>query len=228
MDVYLRKIMQGSILFQNIDDNDYANLINYFSPKIKQFSKNEIILLTGDFVQNIGVVLKGTAHAFLEHVSGSQTLISNLMPMSVFGEILVSTRTHKSPVTIYAASDVTAAFIEYGKIYSMSSDSDSAQRLFLQNMLKTIGDKYFYLFDRIAVLREKTLRAKIMAYFFALSGNGAETKVIIPFSKTMLADYLLTNRSALSKELQKMKYDGLLTVRGREVELLFLYGSDNV
>jgi len=214
--------MQNVALFESINDDDYSALIKCLSPQVKHFSKNEILLLTGDSVQNIGIILDGTACAYLDHMSGSHTLISNLMPMSVFGEVLVSTRTQRSPVTIYATSDVVVAFIDYQKIYSMCAIACSAHRVFLQNMIKTISDKYFSMFDRIAILREKTLRSKIMAYFFALSNNGASTSVIIPFSKTMLADYILANRSALSKELKKMENDGLIVVSGRNVKLLFL------
>ena len=88
-------------------------------------------------------------------------------------------------------------------------------------MLKAIGDKYFLLFDRINILREKSLRLRIMAYLYALSGRGENREVTIPFTKTMLADYLLVNRSALSKELHKMECDNIIAVNGRTVELAF-------
>jgi CRP-like cAMP-binding protein len=104
----------------------------------------------------------------------------------------------------------------------MCASACTAHRVFLQNMLKVIGDKYFHLFDRINVLSEKTLRARITAYLYALSDRGKKTVVTIPTSKTMLADYLLANRSALSKELRKMERDGLIVVKGREIELTFL------
>jgi len=221
-----KRIMQKALLFQNIEGDEYESLISCLSPQVKRFSKNEILLLAGDFVNHIGIILTGTASAYLEHVSGSRALISNLSAMSVFGEILVSTRAHKSPVTIYATSDITAAFIEYKKINSTCATACAAHRILLHNMLQTIGDKYFYLFDRIAILREKTLRSKIMAYLYTLSDSGKTATVKIPFSKTMLADYLLANRSALSKELRKMESDGLITVNNRDVELVFL--SDTV
>jgi len=213
--------LQKATLFQNIGDDEFRSLISCLSPRIKRFSKNEIILLTGDHVHNIGVILCGSAHAYLEHVDGSRTIMSNLAPVSVFGEVLVSARTHQSPVTIYAASDVTAAFIEYQKVYSMCAATCAGHQMFLQNMLKVIGDKYFSLFDRINILREKSLRLRIMAYLHTLSGRGETGVVTIPFTKTMLADYLLANRSALSKELRKMECDGIIAVNGREIKLNF-------
>jgi len=214
-----RAILLKSNLFQDIDSNDCIALLNCLSPKVKKYVKNEIILLSGDSVNHIGVILTGNASANIEHIDGSQTLISNLTPLSVFGEILVSTRTHKSPVTVYAVSDVTVVYIEYHKVYSMCETACSIHRIFLQNMLKAIGDKYFNLFDRIAILREKRLRARILAYLHSFSNREGSFTITLPYSKTVLADYLLVNRSALSKELHKMANEGILAINGREIEL---------
>ena len=222
MDLNYMRIMRKAPLFQNLNDDEYESLIKCLSPRVKHYAKNEILLLTEDSVHHVGIVLAGTANAYLDHVSGSQTLISSLPTLSVFGEVLVSTRANRSPVTISAESDVTSAFIEYRKIYSMCEVACSVHRIFLQNVLTIIGDKYFQLFDRLAVLREKSLRSKIMAYLYTLSSNGKFYTVELPFSKTILADYLLVNRCALSKELNKMESDGLIIVRGRAIALLFL------
>lgn len=217
MEPCYKTVLQQSFLFQDISGEESEKLINCLSPQIKQFQKNEILLVTGDSVQQIGIILVGNACAYLEHINGNQTLMSNLTPMSVFGEILVSTRTHKSPVTIYAVSEVTTAFIDYQKVHSMRAAACVGHRIFMQNMLKAIGDKYFVLFDRINILREKSLRERIMAYLFSLSERGNTTSVTIPFTKTMLANYLMANRSALSRELRKMERDGIISVNGREI-----------
>ena len=218
METQYKTALQKSALFNGISDKECASLINCLCPHIKQFLKNEIILSTGDYVNHIGIILRGTACANLEHIDGSQTIMSNLAPTSVFGEVLVSTRTHKSPVTISATTDVTAAFIDYKKVCFICETACAAHRLFMENVLKAIGDKYFILFDRINILREKSLRSKIMAYLYSLN-NGKKSTVTIPFTKTMLADYLLVNRSALSKELKKMENEGIIAVNGREIEL---------
>jgi len=215
MDKSHSDVLQKSALFQGIDNDDFVILLKCLIPQVKHYSKNEIILLSGDSVKHIGIIVVGNASAYLEHIDGSQTLISNLTPMNVFGEILVSTRTHKSPVTIHATSDAIVAFIEYQRVYSMCETACSVHRIFLQNMLKVIGDKYFYLFDRIAILREKTLRSRIIAYLHTLMNSEGVNTVTIPFSKTVLADYLLVNRSALSKELRKMENDDIVSVKGR-------------
>lgn len=219
--IHLKKLIHAD-LFADIDASDAEKLVTCLSPYIKRYIKNEIIIAAGDYVQSIGVILTGRARAYAEDFDGNRTLMTNLTPMSVFGEILVSTRTHKSPVTVYAASEVTVAFIEYEKVFSMCADGCSVHREFVQNMLKAIGDKYFQLFDRINILREKTLRDKILAYLHALNereGGAPEAPgtITLPFSKTMLAEYLLSNRSALSRELRRMADDGIIAMNGKTI-----------
>ena len=222
MDKLHLKLLQRALIFQEIEDDDFTGLTDCLAPDIKYFSKNEIIHLTGDYLTHIGVILSGTAAAYIEDINGNQTIMSTLTPMSVFGEILVSTRTHQSPVTVYATSDVCAGFIEYEKVYSLCAKACAAHTAFLRNLIKAIGDKYFLLFDRINIVREKSLRSRITAYLYELSRKGSKRVVTLPFSKTKLSEYLLVNRSALSKELRKMENDGLITVKGRVIELKLL------
>lgn len=219
MDAKHKLALMKAPLFASVNSTDRKILINCLSPQTRHYSKNEIVLLTGATVQHIGVVLSGTAHAYLEHINGDQVIMSRLKPMSVFGEILVSTRTHKSPVTIYATSECVIAFIQYERLFNQCHTACPAHGIFIQNMLKTIGDKYFRMFDRLNILSEKTLRAKILAYLYTQGEKGKAATITLPFSKTMLADYLLANRSALSKELHKMEKEGLITVKGREIEI---------
>jgi CRP-like cAMP-binding protein len=160
--IYLRTLATTN-LFAEIDETEATALLNCLTPLVRKYAKSDIIIRAGDSVQSIGIMLSGKARAYAEEHYGNQTLMANLTPLSVFGEILVSTRTHKSPVTIYAATDVTVAFIEYEKTFAMCTQRCNAHRRYVQNLLKVIGDKYFQMFDRINILREKTLREKILA-----------------------------------------------------------------
>ena len=59
----------------------------------------------------------------------------------------------------------------------------------------------------------KTIRGRIMVYLSSVSLKKGSSEFDIPFDRQQLADYLNLERSALSKELGKMKKDGLIEVR---------------
>ena len=214
------KILKRAALFQEMNDEEFASLISCFSPQVKHFSKGEVVILAGYPVSRIGIILSGNAVAYSEHVDGNRTIMANLAASSVFGDALSSAKTRKSPVTVCAITDITVMLIKYEQVLSMCSTACFAHRMLLQNMLKSISEKCFLLFDHINILREKTLRQRIKAYLHILSDGGELNEVTLPFTKTMLADYLLANRSALSKELSKMQRDGIIEVEGRKIRII--------
>ena len=213
-------ILKKSDLFQGMNDKEFESLINCFSPQVKHFSKGELVIIAGYPVSRIGILLSGKAIAYSEHIDGNQTIMANLVTSSIFCDALSGTKTRKSPVTICSMTDITVAFIEYDHILSMCGYSCSAHKMLLENLLKSISDKWFDLFDRINILREKTLRQQIEAYLHTLANGGELADVTLPFTKTMLADYLLVNRSALSKELSKMQREGLIEIKGRRIRMI--------
>lgn len=56
----------------------------------------------------------------------------------------------------------------------------------------------------------KTIRGRLSSYFSQQVAAQGSNNVVIPFDRQQLADYLNLDRSALSKELGKMRNDGLI------------------
>ena len=88
--------------------------------------------------------------------------------------------------------------------------SDPARQQVLQNLVRTISDKYFLLSRRVDLLILKSLRAKVCAYLLSEAEYHHSMTFTIPYSRIQLADYLNCDRSALSRELSLMQRDGLL------------------
>lgn len=59
-----------------------------------------------------------------------------------------------------------------------------------------------------------------MAYLSSVSLQTGSAEFDIPFDRQQLADYLNVERTALSKEIGKMKQDGLLTARKYHFRIL--------
>ena len=95
-----------------------------------------------------------------------------------------------------------------------------AHQLTLQNLVRTISDKYFSLSRRIDLLVLKSLRAKVCAYLLSEAERAGSLTFSIPFSRIQLADYLNCDRSALSRELSLMQRDGLLDTYKSSFKLL--------
>ena len=64
--------------------------------------------------------------------------------------------------------------------------------------------------DRIQILTQPSIRAKLNLYFTQCANRFNSRTFTIAFNRNQLADYLAVNRSALSRELSRMKEEGLI------------------
>ncbi len=62
-------------------------------------------------------------------------------------------------------------------------------------------------------LHQKAVRTRVLAYLSEESVKSDSTDFEIPFDRQQMADYLNLDRSALSKELSKMKSDGIFRLQ---------------
>lgn len=70
--------------------------------------------------------------------------------------------------------------------------------------------KSLSLSQRIFCTTPKTVRGRLLTYFSAQAVKAGGLEFDVPFNRQQMADYLNLDRSALSKELCKMRDEGLL------------------
>ena len=87
-------------------------------------------------------------------------------------------------------------------------------------MLRLMSDKAQMLSERVDVLSRRSIRDKLLCYFRQQSQRAGSASIRLPFSLSVLADYIATDRSAMMRELKKLKEEGFLTSDGRQIRLL--------
>ena len=162
-------------------------------------------------------VLSGELEAYRPAPGGVRIPIAQVEPGGVFGDVLGGSSL-SSPVTVLAAAPCEVLLLPYERL--LLSDGSPAHQRVVQNLVRTISDKYFSLSRRIALLVLKSLRAKVCAYLLSEAERAGSLTFSIPFSRIQLADYLNCDRSALSRELSQMQRDGLLDTYKSSFKLL--------
>lgn len=76
------------------------------------------------------------------------------------------------------------------------------------------------MYHKLDIVSHKSLRDRILHYLSLQARKSNALAFDIPFSGSDLADYLNVDRSALSRELQRMAEDGLIRFTKNHFELL--------
>ena len=89
----------------------------------------------------------------------------------------------------------------------------------VENMFHIMTEKAAALSERVEVLSRRSIREKLLCYFGLPAGQRQRQSFQLPFSLSALADYISADRSAMMRELKKMKDERLVEVAGRQVTL---------
>ena len=206
-------------LFQGLDMEEINEVLQRFHGLIKHFPKSDYIYLAGDCVENLCVVLEGTVQMIKEDIWGEKAIIANLGAGSVFAENFLGRLGDRSVVSYFVASDSEVLMLPLGRmLFDSNTNSKASQRL-MCNIVSILADNNTRLIEKTEILCKKTLRSKILAYLEQEARNNGSHRFTIRFNRTDLANYLDADRSALTRELARMREEGLIDYNKNTFEL---------
>ena len=201
------KILTENTLFKGLSESQIADILSTAYHSEKSFRDGEIIVHQGDIINNIGIVLAGNATGKKYTPEGEEIIVSYMDTNKIFGDVLSGAIGFASPVTVQAVGSCRVLFIDYNQL--LYSRHPLAHRV-LQNMIQSISRKYFAQNKRMDILMLKSVRSKVLSYLeWQRQIKGGKT-FSIDLDRRLLADFLGVERSALSRELSRMKADGLI------------------
>lgn len=212
-------LLLSTPLFADITPADLPTMLSCLGAKTAPLKKHEFTLLQGDPPKQIGIVLTGQLHIFKENDHGDRTLIAAVHPGELFAEALCCAHVAESPVSVMAETDSTILLLEFRRILSTCTNACDFHRKLIDNMLGIIARKNLLLQKRLDILSQKTLRMKLLTYLESFPIKRGIT-ITIPFNREKLADFLSTDRSALSHELSRMQDEGLIEYKKNRFRLL--------
>lgn len=196
----------ASPLFRGLTPAEWDALAQTGQLRTKTFSRHEIIFHAGSRIHEVGVVLRGSVHIENLDLWGTKTILSSIPAGQVFAETYAFCG-DAMLVDAVAAEDCEVRFVNAA---AFSGGSSAGQDKLLHNLLAVSMRKNLSLSQRIFCTTPKTVRGRLLTYFSAQTAACGRLEFDIPFNRQQLADYLNLDRSALSKELCRMRDEGLL------------------
>jgi CRP-like cAMP-binding protein len=144
-----------------------------------------------------------------EDILGDKTILANISAGSLFAETFFGRSYDHSVVSFFAMENCEILMLPFKKFFDTLDGSLAIKKL-LSNFVSIMADNNIRLVEKTEILCKKSLRSKILAYLEYETRYLEEKKITIPFNRTDLANYLDADRSALTRELSRMREDGLI------------------
>lgn len=199
-----------SPLFDGINPSDMKPMLHCIGYHISRFTKGEIVAFEGDNLKHIGIVLSGSVDMVKEDLWGNKTLLIRTRQNGLFGETFACGNDSLSTVTFVVSEDATVMFMPFSRVMHSCTMVCGFHHRLIENMVKVIADKNRDLMQKIDVVSKRTIREKLLAYLSIQAQQQNCRYFEIPLGRVELAEYLCVDRSALTRELAKMKDDGLI------------------
>lgn len=209
--------MTEHTLLKEVSPIEYKKLASCCNAVQKRFHASETILLYGEGNYNIGVLLQGKAQLVKTDANGSFALYEHLSVNDVFGEDIAFPPHSSDSISVIAESDCTVLFIPWRRVIHTCTEECDCHRLLVDNLFRLIAQKATALSERIEILSCHSIRDKLLCYFRMMTYKADTATFMLPFSFSRLADYICTDRSAMMRELKKLKQEGLVSTSGRAI-----------
>lgn len=204
------RLLEGISLFKGIAADDFDALFGCVGAKKERYDRGDFILLNGDTTNAIGIVLTGRVQIIKEDIFGNRAILADLGPKSVFGESFVCGGSYALTVSAQAAEGSEILFLPFERVMNICPSACGFHNTLIKNMVEMIARKNIRLMENLEITTKRSLREKVLAYLSNLAQEQGGVAVTSPLGRVDLADFLGVDRSALTRELGRMRDDGLI------------------
>lgn len=202
----LIKIMSKHDMFIGCDEATLKGYLSDIQCDVKNYGNKEIVHLEGEVCQTLDLIIKGSVVVEQLDEEGNVLQIVQFKGGDSIGGNLLFGSVDTYPMTITSKKMVQIIHIGKADVLKLSMRSER----FLKAFLKSISDKSIILTHKIKSISHTGIRDRIMAYLdYESTVQGSKT-IKLTYSKKELAERFGVQRTSLSRELQKMRNEGLI------------------
>ena len=204
------EVISTTDLFYGIEKDDLRTMLICLKPSVRSYNKNEYIVTGGEAYESLGIMLKGEATVIKENAAGNRIVMTLLKKGNIFGEIIAFSSQLTWPATVQAQENCDVLFLPRGKIVGDCDRMCPWHRTLIQNFLRIISERALILNKKIEYLTIKSMRGKISTYLLEQYKRTGDKNFDLPLNRNELSDFLNVSRPSMSREMCKMRDEGVI------------------
>ncbi|MCQ2455636.1 MAG: Crp/Fnr family transcriptional regulator [Clostridia bacterium] len=204
---YLEQISKNPF-FEGFDEQKILEIISLMHGKTESFGKGEFLHNDYERYEFFGLLLEGGCEACIDDIDGNKMIMREISVGTTFAESLAFLKAENSPVYILANRPSVVLWLDPEVLFG--EKKDKLLPVLQKRFTKALALRPLVMNSRIQVLSKPTLRKKIIAYLSGIIPEKNSKTITVPLNREDMATYIGTNRTALSRELSKMKKEGII------------------
>lgn len=213
-------ILKTSKLFVGLENEEIIAMLACLGAKLSTYKKGEYVLRQGEYLSNVFILVEGSLLIQNDDYWGNRSILRQISPGEMFGESYIAPESDALLNDVAAITDSTVIFFDLKKIIGTCSSACPFHTKAVQNLFFTISEKNRKLVQKMGHISKRSTREKLLSFLSDEAKKRNSSDFTIPFNRQQLADFLSVDRSAMSKELCKLRDEGLLEFDKNSFRLL--------
>lgn len=201
-------------IFKDMSHEEINDALNSLGARRITFRKDHIIVSNLVDDDLIGIIINGTASIVNYDYSGNRDIIDSLEYDAVFGKPFFNIN---STVSIIANCDCEVLFIDSHLLVNNGLKYNKIN----YNINRLLTSKIYGLYEKLEILSKRTIKEKLLSYFNKISKKRGKKTFNLPITYLELADYLSVDRSAMMREIKKLKDENKIKTDGKKITILY-------
>ena len=204
-------------IFKDIGEDEINALLNCSKAIRKKYREGEYLFQQYNKPAYMYIILEGSAVISKDFASGKQDILLTVSAGDVLGEMFFNPNMTEYWYDAQATTDLEALLLPWGFFYGFCKNACTRHQTITKNMLEIFSDRNFEITRKAHILSCNILRERIAMWLINSEENG---RVRLIMNREQLASYLGTARPSLSRELGRMKDEGLIDIRKDAIIIL--------
>lgn len=209
-------LIEKSAILRSLSTEEINSYLSDGTFRICAYEKNNIVHFSGDVCLKLEIMLSGKVVVERIDESGNLMVIAEFLGEEILGGNLLFSKNPHYPMTITAKQPTVILELCKDRLFELFSDNHD----FLKRYLEFVSDHAAILGDRIKHYVNKTIRESVISYLEYEQKIQNSKHVTLSITKKALAEKIGIHRTSLSRELAKMRNDGLIMYDAESIELL--------
>lgn len=213
-------------LFLGMSRDEIRSFLFFAKPLYIRFYEGQTNQLDNRFSNMIGLAISGSIHIFTVSGDGNRALLRTMKDGDAGGVLCSLIDYAKYTIELTACADAELILFSADAVFLTEEKIAVPQHKMLVNIIASQRETYFDMAEHLAILSQRTIRAKIMRFLRSFTERSGSLEFTIPYSRDGLADYLAVDRASLSRSLGALRDEGVIafdrsTFRVLDAERLF-------
>ncbi|MDR0892521.1 MAG: Crp/Fnr family transcriptional regulator [Mediterranea sp.] len=212
----IAQLLVNNPLFSGITPKQLEVDMETVHYRIRTFHKGEMLARQTEPCNRLMVLLQGSVRGEMVDFSGRLVKVEDIVAPGALAPLFLFGEANRYPVEVTANETVELIELSRDEVLKLLHLNGR----FLENYLNMSANYARRLADKLFAASFNTIRQKMAACVLRLSQAQQTDCVRLDRSQQELSEYFGVSRPSLTRELTRMKNEGLLSVDKREVRIL--------